>query len=101
MEPIPDTPVEKRSRLTTAGLAAAGVIVGVIIAGTVSAQAADPTPTPTPSVTSGQDGGPGGLGRPDGRDCPEHDGTGPGGGGGSFTPDATTPAPSQSGASQT
>lgn len=39
-------------RLTKVGLAGAGLVAGVIVAGTLGAQAATPTPTPTTSTST-------------------------------------------------
>lgn len=41
------------TRLTKVGLAAAGLVAGVVLAGTVGANAASSTPTPSPSTGSG------------------------------------------------
>lgn len=45
--------VALNTRLTKVGLAAAGLVAGVVLAGTVGAQAASSTPTPSPSAGGG------------------------------------------------
>lgn len=44
--------MSKNARLTKVGLAAAGVVAGAVLAGTMTAQAATPTPAPSSSSSS-------------------------------------------------
>ena len=95
----------RRHGLATAALIGSGIVLGALLAGSVTAQAADPTPTPS-TTTSVPDRGPGDPGNPgdlrggsgghhrgpDGRDCPDEGGAGGGGGGTTDTSPSTTPS---------
>jgi len=75
--------VNRNARLTKASFAAAGLVAGVVLAGTLGAQAASPTPAPsTSSGTSSStavDPHPGDNGADGVPEAQEHHGRGPGG----------------------